>query len=315
MKQITLSEVASLLSQHDDFKILTHSYPDGDCLGCGYALAFALRKLGKRANVAVDGKLPSKFTYLVKNYEEQDFTPAYIVSVDVAAPALLGESVMEGVNHIDLCIDHHGTNSLDADCKYVDDTAAAAAEIIWEILELLHIEIDEDIAAGIYTGVSTDTGCFLYTNTTPQTHRIAAQVMPYCNWQEINNINFVIKTRAKLRMERLVYKTMEFHAAGQCAIIYTTLAMCEALKSGDDEMEGLANIPRRIEGVKIGITMREKPGGVFKISVRTNDGINAAEFCRQFGGGGHPAASGCSIEGDLGTVKKILVDAAEAYLQ
>ena len=116
-------------------------------------------------------------------------------------------------------------------------------------------------------------------------------------------------------MERLVYKTMEFHASGQCALIYTTLAMCEALKSGDDEMEGLANIPRRIEGVKIGITMREKPGGVFKISVRTNDGINAAEFCRQFGGGGHPAASGCSIEGDLGTVKKILVDAAEAYLQ
>ena len=315
MTQITLSEVAALLSQHADTKLLTHSYPDGDCLGCGYALAFALRKLGKRANVAVDGKLPSKFTYLVKNYEEQDFTPAYIVSVDVAAPALLGESVMEGVDHIALCIDHHGTNSLDADCKYVDDTAAAAAEIIWEILELLHIEIDEDIAAGIYTGVSTDTGCFLYTNTTPQTHRIAAQVMPYCDWQEINNINFVIKTRAKLRMERLVYKTMEFHAAGQCAIIYTTLAMCEALKSGDDEMEGLANIPRRIEGVKIGITMREKPGGVFKISVRTNDGINAAEFCRQFGGGGHPAASGCSIEGDLGTVKKILVDAAEAYLQ
>lgn len=315
MKQITLSEVASLLSEHDNFKILTHSYPDGDCLGCGYALAFALRKLGKHANVAVDGKLPSKFQYLVKHYEEQDFVPSYIVSVDVAAPALLGKSVMEGVDHIDLCIDHHGTNSLEADYQYVDATAAAAAEIIWQLLEPLGVEMDEDIAAGIYTGVSTDTGCFVYTNTTPRTHHIAAAVMPYCDWQEINNINFVIKTRAKLKMERLIYKTMEFHALGKCAIVYTTLAMCEALGAGDDEMEGLANIPRRIEGVKIGITMREKEGGVFKISVRTNDGINASEFCRQFGGGGHPAAAGCSIKGDLGTVKKMLVDAAEAFLQ
>lgn len=315
MKQITLNEVASLLSEHDNFKILTHTYPDGDCLGSGYALAFALRKLGKRANVAVNGKLPSKFTYLVKNYEEQDFTPEYIVSVDVAAPQLLGDSVMEGVDHIDLCIDHHGTNNLEANHRYVDDTAAAAAEIIYQLLEPLGAELDEDIAAGIYTGVSTDTGCFVYTNTTARTHHIAAAVMPFCNWQEINSINFVIKTRAKIKVERLLYKTMEFHANGKIALVYTTLAMCEAMGTGDDEMEGLANIPRRIEGVKMGITMREKEGGVFKVSVRTNDGINASEFCQQFGGGGHPAASGCSIEGDLGTVKKKLVDAAEAFLQ
>ena len=315
MKKITLKEAASLLSAHDKFKILTHNYPDGDCLGSGFALALALRKLGKQANVAVNGNIPSKFTYLVKNYEEQDFVPEYIVSVDVAAPTLLGESVMEGVDHIDLCIDHHGTNSLEADNSFVDETAAAAAEIIYELLGLLGVELDEDIAGGIYTGISTDTGCFVYTNTTPRTHQIAAEVMPHCDWQEINNINFVVKSRAKVKMERMIYKTMEFYSGGQCAIVYTTLAMCEALGAGDDEMEGLANIPRRIEGVKMGITMREKEGGVFKISVRTNDGIDAAEFCKQFGGGGHPAASGCSIEGDLETVKKILIDAAEEFLK
>jgi phosphoesterase RecJ-like protein len=315
MREITLNEVAALLLEHDNFKILTHSYPDGDCLGCGYALAFALRQLGKKANVAVDGKLPSKFTYLVKNYEEQDFTPKYIVSVDVAAPTLLGESVMEGVDHIDLCIDHHGTNSLTADNRYVDSTAAAAAEIIFQLTELLNVGLDDDIAGGIYTGISTDTGCFVYTNTTPRTHQIAAAVMSYCDWRMINSINFVIKSRAKVKMERMIYKTMEFYAGGKCAIVYTTLAMCEAMGAGDDEMEGLANIPRRIEGVEMGITMREKAGGVFKVSVRTNDNIDAAEFCKQFGGGGHPAASGCSIEGDLETVKRKLIDAAEEYLK
>lgn len=315
MKRITLNKAASLLKEHDNFKILTHSYPDGDCLGSGYALAFILRKMGKKANVAVDGKLPSKFTYLVKNYEDQDFVPEYIVSVDVAAPQLLGESVMQGVDHIDLCIDHHGTNSLEADYSYVNETAAAAAEIIWQLTQLMRVEFDEDIAAGIYTGISTDTGCFVYTNTTPQTHHIAASVMPFCDWRTINNINFVIKTRAKVKMERMIYKTMEFYADGQIAVVYTTLAMCEALGTGDDEMEGLANIPRRIEGVKMGITMREKAGGVFKVSVRTNDDVDAAAFCKQFGGGGHPAASGCSIEGGLETVKKILIDAAEDYLR
>lgn len=314
MRKISLSETVSLLLENDNYKILTHSYPDGDTLGCGFALCKALRKLGKKANVAIDGKLPSKFEYLAKGYEEQDFEYGYVVSVDVAAMTLLGKSVMEGVDHIDLCIDHHLTNSVEADHVYVDGTSAAAAEIIYDIIRYLGVEPDEEICAGIYTGVSTDTGCFCYTNTTPRTHMVAAKVMEYCDWREINNINFVVKSRAKVKMERMIYDTMEFYAGGACAIVYTTLAMCEALGAGDDEMEGLASIPRQIEGVKMGITMREKQGGVFKISVRTNDNVDASAFCSQFGGGGHPAAAGCSIEGSLGEVKAQLIRAAEEIL-
>lgn len=314
MKRVTLEEAASLLKEHDRFRILTHTYPDGDCLGCGYALAFALRKLGKLANVSVDGRLPSKFAYLVKNYEEQDFVPEYTVSVDVAAESLLGEGMTDGENRIGLCIDHHRTNSVEADNVYIDIEAAAAAEIIYQLMPLLGVELDEDIAGGIYTGISTDTGCFCYSNTTERTHHIAAAVMPYCDWRMINYVNFVVKTREKLALERMVNDTMRFCAGGECAVIYTTLRMCEELGVGDDEMEGLASIPRQIEGVKMGITMREKGGGVFKISVRTNDGIDAAAFCKQFGGGGHPAAAGCSVEGDLETVIKTMVKAAEEYL-
>ena len=193
MRMITLYEVASLLQENDCFKLLTHSYPDGDTLGGAFALAFALRKLGKKANVAVNGPVPSKFRYLVKNYEEQDFEPQYIVSVDVAAMSLLGDSVMKGVDHIDLCIDHHRTNTVVAEHIYVDSKAAAASETIWQLVEMLGVEPDEDIAAGVYTGISTDTGCFCFSNTTPRTHPIAAAVIPYCDWQSINYINFVVK--------------------------------------------------------------------------------------------------------------------------
>ena len=315
MKMITLEEVVALLKEHDKFKILTHSYPDGDTLGCAFALAFALRKLGKKANIAINGSLPSKFGYLAERYEEQDFAHEYVVSVDVAAMTLLGDSVMKGVDHIDLCVDHHSSNTIVADNIYVDPTAAAACEIIYEIVTALGAELDGDIAAGIYTGVSTDTGCFCYSNTTGRTHRIAAEVMPYCDWQMINYINFVIKTRAKISMERMIFETMEFYAGGSCAVVYTTLAMQQELGAGDDEMEGLASIPRQVEGVVMGITMREKEGGIFKVSVRTNDGIDASAFCKKFGGGGHPGAGGCTVEGDLETVKKKLVTAAVAYLE
>lgn len=315
MRMITLSEVATLLNENDNFHILTHRYPDGDTLGCGFALCYALRTLGKNANVKVCGKVPSKFSYLVENYVEQDFVCDFVVSVDVAAPSLLGEYEEEYADKIDLCIDHHGSNSIKADNIFVDASCAAASEIIYVLIKQMDCEITKEIADCIYTGISTDTGCFCYSNTTAQTHRIAAEVIELgCDNREINRINFETKSRAKLKMERMVYDTMEFYCGGKCAIIYTTLAMQKALCAGDDEMEGLASIPRQVEGVLMGITMREKEDGTFKVSVRTNDGINASEFCARFGGGGHPAASGCSIKGDLQTVKYMLIRAAEEVL-
>lgn len=315
MRVITLSEVATLLNENDNFHILTHRYPDGDTLGCGFALCYALRTLGKNANVKVCSKVPSKFSYLVENYVEQDFVCDFVVSVDVAAPSLLGELEEEYRARIDLCIDHHGSNSMVADNICVDATCAAASEIIYVLIKQMGCEITKDIANCIYTGIATDTGCFCYTNTTAQTHRIAAEVIELgCDSSLINRINFETKSRAKLKMERMVYDTMEFYCGGKCAIIYTTVAMQKALCAGDDEMEGLASIPRQVEGVKIGVTMREKEDGTFKVSVRTNDGINASDFCARFGGGGHPAASGCSIKGDLQSVKYMLIKAAEEVL-
>lgn len=315
MKKITLLDASTLLLSNDNFHILTHRYPDGDTLGCAFALCYALRSIGKKANVIINGNLPSKFTYLAEKYEKQDFECGYVVSVDVAAPSLLGDLQSEYEDKIDLCLDHHGSNSMVAKNIFVDATCAAACEIIHVLIKAMKIKITPDIANCIYTGISTDTGCFCYTNTTAQTHRIAAELIECgCDFNKINRINFETKTRAKIKMERMVYDTMEFYCSGKCAIIYTTLAMQKSLDAGDDEMEGLASIPRQIEGVKMGITMREKEDGTFKVSVRTNDGINASDFCARFGGGGHIAASGCSIKGDLKTVKYMLIKAAEEVL-
>lgn len=312
---INLYELSGYLKDHDNYEILTHAYPDGDTLGSGFALCLALQQIGKNARV-ITTNIPSKFTYLLKGVKEQDFEAETIISTDVAADSLLGSNMEKYAGRIDVCIDHHGSNTITAKEKFVDRFAAATCEIVYKLFRRMKIKITEQIADCIYTGISTDTGCFRYTNTTSETMRVAAQLMDFgCNTEYINKAMFETKSKTKIQIEHAVYDTMTYCANGKCAIIYTTLDMFKSLDVGDDEMEGLASIPRQIEGVLMGITMREKEGGFFKISVRTNCGINASEFCSQFGGGGHPAAAGCTIEGTLDEVKNKLIEAAEKVLK
>lgn len=312
---INLYELSGYLKDHDNYEILTHAYPDGDTLGSGFALCLALQQIGKNARV-ITTNIPSKFTYLLKGVKEQDFEAQTIISTDVAADSLLGSNMEKYAGRIDVCIDHHGSNTITAKEKFVDRFAAATCEIVYKLFRRMNVKITEQIADCIYTGISTDTGCFRYTNTTSETMRVAAQLMDFgCNTEYINKAMFETKSKTKIQIERAVYDTMTYCADGRCAIIYTTLDMFKSLDVGDDEMEGLASIPRQIEGVLMGITMREKEGGFFKISVRTNCGINASEFCSQFGGGGHPAAAGCTIEGTLDEVRNKLIEAAEKVLK
>lgn len=312
---INLYELSGYFREHDNYEILTHAYPDGDTLGSGFALCLGLQQIGKKARV-ITTNIPSKFTYLLNGVEKQDFEAQTIISTDVAADSLLGSNMEKYIGRIDVCIDHHGSNTITAKEKFVDRFAAANCEIIYKLFRRMNIKITEQIADCLYTGISTDTGCFRYTNTTSETMRVAAQLMDFgCNTEYINKVMFETKSKTKIMIEQAVYDTMTYCADGRCAIIYTTLDMFKTLDVGDDEMEGLASIPRQIEGVLMGITMREKEGGFFKISVRTNGGINASEFCSQFGGGGHPAAAGCTIEGTLDEVRKKLIDAAEKVLK
>ena len=310
-----LKTAAELLKSKDNFEILTHHYPDGDTLGSAYALCLSLQSMGKNARVVTSGVPAHKYDFLKDSMKMQSFEREFVVSVDVAAPSLLGENLEEYGEIIDLCIDHHGTNSMQATDIYVEAQAAASAEIIYNLILELGCEITPEIANCIYTGISTDTGCFRYSNTTSRTHEIAADLMSKgADWQKINAVMFEIKSKEQLHLERMVYRTLEYHCNGKMALIYTTLDMLKGAGIRDDEVEGLASIPKQIEGVLLGLTLREKEDGTFKISARTNEGANAAEFCGLFGGGGHPAASGCTIAGDLDTVKSRLIKAAESLL-
>lgn len=311
---MNLYDISVFLREHDNYEILTHNYPDGDTLGSGYALCLALQQLGKNARV-ITATLPSKFKYLTDGVKEQEFDAEYVISTDVAADSLLAPNMAKYVGNIDICIDHHGSNSVTAKEKFVDRFAAANCEIIYKLLMRMGVSFSKQIVNCLYTGVSTDTGCFRYTNTTADTFRIAASLVELgCDSAYINKVMFETKSKEKIMLERAVYDTITYCADGKCAIVWVTLDMLNKLNLGDDEIEGLASIPRQIEGVLIGITMKEKEGGFFKISVRTNENIDAASFCAKFGGGGHSAAAGCSITGALDDVRSQLIKAAEEIL-
>lgn len=315
--QIDVKAAARLLESQDDILILSHGHPDGDTLGCGFALCRGLQRLGKRARVECADPIPEKYGYLWQEVAEQPFAPRLIVAVDVADPKLLGKPAEDAyAGRIDLCIDHHGSNTLFARQTLLDASAGAACEVIFAVLRELRAEIDAQIADCIYTGLSTDTGCFRYSNTTARTHRIAAEMID-CGADAaiINQVMFETKTRTYAALERLALDSLALYENGRAALVTVTQEMYRLSGADESECDPIASLPRQIEGVLIGVMLREKADGTFKASVRTHRPVDAAALCRRMGGGGHPRAAGCQLEGPLERAKAELLRNIEAVLE
>lgn len=316
MEILTLEQTAKLLPEKDHFLVLMHKSPDGDAIGSAYGLCLALRSLGKMANPLCGDEIPKDYSYITDNFTFQDFVPEFIISVDLASTSLLSGKAKDYAERIDLCIDHHGSNTGFAVSGYVDAKAPACAEIIKDLLELMHIRFTREMANAIFTGISTDTGCFKYSSVTPKTHRVAADLMEYgAESAKICRIMFDSKSRSKLAMEKMVMDTLEYDADGAIAIVSITLDIMARSGAVPGDIEGVASMPRQIEGVKIGVTLKEKENGECRFSVRTSDDIDASAICKLFGGGGHHAAAGCSIYGTIPEAREKMLAACRAALE
>lgn len=308
---MTVPQVCAYLKEQEDILILCHQSPDGDTLGSGFGLYYALLALGKRAQVVCSDPIPPQFSYLLPK-TMPPVEPRCVVAADVADPQLLGDALSLWADRVDLCIDHHPSNRGYADRTLLRPEAAATAEIMIEIIRGLGVEPDQRIADCIYTGLCTDTGCFQYSNVTPYTLRTAADMMDLgAQAYRINRKMFGTKSKARIAMEREVLDSLVYAMDGKIAVIAVTGEMLERTGAMESELDGLSSIPREIEGVKVGITLREKPGG-FKISVRTVEKIDAAAICAAFGGGGHARAAGCFIGEPLERCREKILGAARA---
>lgn len=165
-KSVSLHDAVKLLLEADDIYLLCHQYPDGDTLGSAAALYLGLRQKGKRVSIRCGDPIPQKYDYMFEGIEFPDFEPQFICAVDIADPQLLGQRLSPYAQRVDLCIDHHGSNTKYARQYVIRPEAASTTEIMYDLLFTMEAEITSQIADCIYTGITTDTGCFRYTNAT-----------------------------------------------------------------------------------------------------------------------------------------------------
>ncbi len=294
--KIELNEAVEFLKSNDDYLILMHASPDGDTLGCGFALCTALQRMGKKAKAVCPEEIPARFSYMGEGCENQEFSYKTVVAVDVADSKLLGD-MRELGETAELCIDHHISNKEYAKRLLLREKYAAACELMYEVIVALGVDIDRIIANCLYTGIATDTGCFKFSNTTPQSHIIAAKLIE-CGAEiaPINYAMFELKTPGRIKLEQDVLKNMKYFGEGHVAMVTVMLDTIASIPDIDsDDVGAMAAIPRQIQGVDIGISMKQKKGGVFKASLRSSERIDVAEIAQCFGGGGHARAAGCSI--------------------
>lgn len=317
MRLISVQDAASLLAQKNDILVLCHMKPDGDTLGSGFALLRALLDMGKRARVECPDGFPSRFDFLWEGLDierQPMFEPAFVVAVDVADTALLGKFQERWKERIDLCIDHHPSNGKYAAHLLLESQAAATAQIIRKVVAEL-TSLTPGIALCIYTGLATDTGCFRFSNTTAETLYAAAEMVETgIDSAAVNKKLFETKSVARMELERRVLETLEYHENGRVAIMVVPKAVLQETGVPEEELDGLSGLTRQIEGVEIGVMIKESGPEKYRVSMRTGMCCDASDICAKFGGGGHARAAGCFLNLPLAASKKALLEVCAASL-
>ena len=312
---ITVQQAAEYLLNADNILLLCHKNPDGDTLGSAGGLMYALKKLGKMCAVACNDTIPEKYDFLGLEIYEGQFIPDYIVSVDIADTKLLGDKMADYADRIDLCIDHHPSNTGYATMVCCDGSLPAAAQLMLQIVQAMGVELDINIANCLYTGLMTDTGCFKYSATTAETHIAAAHLLGAgAEHNFIANRFFMSKSRKTIALEKHALNTLEYYFDDRCAVIELPLTVLSEIGAQPGDVDGIAAMPRAIEGVDVGITIRQISENSFKVSVRTNENANANEIAAGLGGGGHTKAAGCEVMGSMESVKNAVLREVETAL-
>ena len=307
---LTVSETVALLRTFDNVLILTHIRPDGDTVGCAAALCAGLRALGKTAYLLPNPGLTDRIAPYFQPYAAPTgFVPDKVISTDIATVGLFPENAMPYAQRVDLAIDHHPSFEAFGKANIVRPEAAACGELVYDILATLG-SITPEIALPLYLAISTDSGCFVYSNTTPQTHAIAAALLRTgIDYQTVNQVFFRTKTRKRLALEADMLNHMEFYDRDRVVFLFVPMSLIARLQATENDAEDLSSLGAQMEGVDCAVTFRELRPDVWKLSVRTGNRISATNVCRVLGGGGHAAAAGCTVDGSLVEVKHRILNA------
>jgi phosphoesterase RecJ-like protein len=309
--------IAAALASSERILILSHKNPDGDAIGSTLGLGLALKALGKTVHMVNVSGVPDYLGWLpcanlITTAPDKNIDYDAVAVLDCSelertgfTPPELGDDI-KGRHHI--VIDHHPRDFTPSDTELVDTTAAAAGQLVYDILKLMDAPISADIATCLYMALFTDTGGFRFPNTTTETFMIAAQLT--AAGAKPGDVSAMIYDREKAVRFALLgcaLSTLTLSGDGKMADMQVTLDMFASTGTDGADTDGFVNYPRRIEGVEVGILFKELAEGCFRASLRSRGTVDVSAIARSFGGGGHRNASGATLDGTVAEVRaKIL---------
>jgi phosphoesterase RecJ-like protein len=306
---------ATEIERVDSIVLACHVNPDGDALGSMLGLAHGLRILGKEITVLSQDGVPDIYTFLPGCDAVQSRLPETVsfplaIVLDSGDISRIGPDVLTIINRSDkiIDVDHHISGDGFGDIRVIDSTAASTAEIVFEFLKFLNVDIAEPIATCLFTGLITDTGSFRFQNTTGKTFRTGAELVDAgAKPSEIAEIVFDNRTLPATLVLGRALTSLQSAANGRVIWVKLTHADFVATGARDEDTEGIVNYARGVRGAEVGVFFREAVPGKIRISLRSHEGLDVSKVAGQYNGGGHRMASGCSFTGTLEDAERAVI--------
>lgn len=297
-----LGHVIELIERNERFAITSHIRPDGDSLGSSLALCWILKGLGKSAEVIMRDQVPNAYTRLPGSQEvrvvediDREYDAVFVIECsDVTRPGIPSLHEQFVVN-----IDHHSTTALFGRLNWIDSTAAAVGEMIFNLAKAIGVRITPEIAACVYAALLTDTGSFHFSNTTERTFKIASDLVRYgAQPAKLSQAIFYNYPFAKIQLVGAVLSTLQRDESGRIAWITMSREVMDQAGASEEDSDNIINYPLTIAEVEAVAFFREQPDSTYRISLRSKNRVNVARVAEEFGGGGHTNAAGFTIRAD-----------------
>ena len=317
-KALCIEECVDALLEIKKPLVVMHARPDGDTAGSAAALCEIFKELSRPVCYTCADEIPERLAFILEGLESTREVDGYEpISVDVASPSQLG--ALNGRVTPCLAIDHHKVNLPFADNYTVSD-ASSVGEVLYGIARELEkrgeIKITRKMAAHLYTAISSDTGCFAYSNASASTYRIASELLAYdINHSDINNRLFNSKSKELILAEGFIGTKLRTDESG--LIAYASVSCKEMAENGTafSHYETAIDVVRTLVGTKVAFVVKETPSGEYRVSLRST-GTDVASVAAKHSGGGHTRAAGCTFPHmDVDEVCKTLISELSEIIQ
>lgn len=307
-----IREIVDAIRARQRFVISSHSRPDGDSIGSQLAMAFALRALGKDVTVVnFDPAAPALMAFagvpdiVIAPKVDGDFDAAIIMECsDYARTGVAGLERLFTIN-----IDHHPGNTGYGQVMWFDPSAAACAEMVFDLVQALGVTLSPEIAVHVYIAILTDTGSFHFSNLSPRTFDICRQLLDAgVDPVRVARQVFDNSTVGRLKLCGAVLNNMRVDPTGRIAVLYLDQQMAGAAGATYDDTEGVINQPLTVKEIQAVVFFKQTEGPHYRVSLRSKGDLDIGVIAKEYGGGGHRNAAGCSMDGPIDELRNILVD-------